>query len=304
MSMSNTGPTNEQSVRDGIPYVIAGARATREYPAVVPMLCERHTLRRGQPEYVEPQIDKLYAQHQNDSQWWDSDQQHRILRTTKVAAHGVVISVLIEDRLRNHLSPAVYAQFGMRAEEAMTRFQDIEGLQYFSAAGITGGSGDFNFDRIRNLATRMRGNTEEPIRGTIRCVAHPYQLHDLDSAILASMGISGLGGRTSTATGGEISDGLTARVLRMGFRDPVNDVILMPDGNIEIPSTNNAHAPVFARESLLLVREPIMTSETERETKFGLGATRMILRDIYGYGGRNSHIWMGRITSDATAPAI
>ena len=298
MVMGRSGPTTLSggSLDDGLNRMVASARTTREYKGKVSMLAEKRMLKRGTGvAWIEPQFDKLYAQDIVQDQEWYNPQQQRINRVMTIVPRAVGVMRLLLKDVSARMSPIAWEKMGVQMQEAMTRKMDVDGLIALARASKTLGSNGsaFDYNKIRAAANIMNGNTDEPVTGQISCVAHAYQITDIDSSL-----VSNIGG----ANYGEVTSGLTAQVFRNGFRGKVSDVMVYEDNHIPI-SGNAAKAFVFAKESLVLVNEDIMTRDTEARPRHGEGADLVILRDKYQYGLRRADLWTTVIRSDATEPS-
>lgn len=300
---AHQGPTTLANLSEALNYTVASARTTREYVGEVSKLCEKHTLKRGTgTAWIEPQFDKLYAQEIPSQGYLRNPQQQRIVRVLSITPRAIAVQKMITDDIRPHLAPPAWAKMGVQAQEAMTRKRDVDGLIAFEAAstdvlGTNGSSFDYNL--LRAASDRMTGNQDEPVSGPMYCVAHRYQITDIDDALVPDAG--GVNNANRPAAFGEISTGLTAQVFRSKFRGKISDVMVYEDDHIDV-SGNNAMAAVFARESIVRIDDEIMTSEMVREADYGEGAMRMILRDKYGFGLRRPDLWTYLIRSDATEP--
>ena len=279
----------------GLNVMVASARRTREHMGKIAMLCERHMLRRGTGlAWIEPQVGQVQAQNITQNQELENPQQIRIVRTLSIVPKAVAVQIMMTDDIQGHIDPRVWAQMGYQAQAAITRKQDQDGLLAFNAAGKLYGADGASFDvhKIRSAASIMRGNTEEPAMGPINCVAHRFQIKDIEDLFSSNIGGSDYG---------QTTQGLSQAVFQNGWRGRVADVMVYEDNLIPI-TNNTARAVVFPREGMVLINDSIMSREVERKPRYGEGADLVILREKYGYGPRNSHIWAAQIRSDATEP--
>lgn len=305
MTMGYSGPTTLSGGRldEGLNRMVASARTTREYKGRVSQLSEKRMLKRGTGvAWIEPQFDKLYAQDIMQDQEWYNPQQQRINRVLTIVPRAVGVMRLLLNEVSARMSPIAWEKMGVQMQEAMTRKMDIDGLIALARASITMGSygAAFDHNKIRAASDRLTGNDDEPVMGQINCVAHRYQITDITGAFVENIGQDAGGANPSRF--GEVSTGLTASTFRNGFRGRVSDVMLHEDNHIDI-ANSRAKGFVFARESLVLVNEDIMTRDTEPRPRHGEGAQLVILRDKYQYGLRRPDLWTIVILSDATVPS-
>ena len=259
---------------EGIPWMHAGARAENEHMGVIPQLAERHTLRANTgTTWVRPVLNKLHAYPIIPDRRQNNPQRLKIIRVLKIVPRGVTVQTLIPDELQRHLSRVVFMQFGGKAEAAMIRYQDQEGLRALNALPNKFGTGAQLLDplAIRSIASEMRANADDPFKGEIWCVAHRYQVHTIESFL------------TNNWSG------------KIGTCNIIEDQHIDTDGD-------SALASIFGRASLLLVNDSIRRSATRREEDLGEGATTMFFRSKYNYGLENPAEWGGQINSYAGKP--
>ena len=295
MTMGYTGVTTSQELSEGLNIMVASARTTREYVGQVSKLCESATLKKGTgTAWIEPQHDKLYAHDIPDEGFLLNPQQERILRTLRIQPAAIAIQKIMTDQTKGYMDPKSYAQMGAHMQDAATRKVDVDGLIALNRAEKMLGSASaaLSYDNIRKAGDYLMGNPDEPTSGALFCVAHRWQITQIDNAVAGNAG---------DANYGELSTGLSARTFRNKFMGKVSDVMLYEDDHIDV-SGNSAFASVFARESLVCVRSDIMKSETQRLPTYGEGAELIIMRDKYQYSLRRPDIWTIQLQSDATAP--
>ena len=206
-----SGYTSLSNLQDGMNEMVASARATREYKGQISALCEKHTLRRGTGvDWIEPQFDKLYATEIGEHTILNAPQQQRIVRVLRIRPRGVAVQRIITDPTRPHMSPIAWRKMGMQMQEAMTRKMDEDGLTAFNAAAKQIGSAGSSFDwnDIRNASSQLEGNPDEPTSGQIYCVAHRYQIHNIEAELSNNAGGSNFG---------ELTRGISAEVFRKNF---------------------------------------------------------------------------------------
>ena len=295
MTMAYAGVTSVDNLTQALNRMVASAISTRYYMGRVIQRVERHTLRRGTGEtWIEPQFGQLEAFDITPHQLIDNPQQQRIDRVLTVTPTGVAVVRVITDNVMRHLSPIAYAQMGTQMGGAMQHRRDIDGILAFNSAAKTLGSASdaMAADKIRAAATQIRTGAAAAISGQISAALHGFQLYDIEKSLTAVEGTSSLPAQPMGA-------GLTAQIFRSGIAGQVGGAMVVEDNNISIDN-NQAAAPVFARESCVLVNDSIVTREPQRVPEYGEGATRVYLRDKYGLGLRRSDEWAIRILSDAT----
>ena len=296
MTMATGGVTSLDNLTGALNRMVASAIVTRYYMGRVIQRVERHTLRRGTGEtWIEPQFGQLEAFDITPHQMIDNPQQQRIDRVLTITPTGVAVVRVITDNVMRHLSPIAYAQMGTQMGGAMQHRRDMDGILAFNSSAKTLGSPSdaMDADKIRAVATQIRSAAKAAISGQITAALHGFQLYDIEKALTAVEG-------TASLPAQPMSGGLTAQIFRDGLAGMVGGAMVVNDDNIEVAG-NQAAAPVFARESCVLVNDSIVTRETERVPDYGEGATRVYLRDKYGLGLRRSDEWSVRIISDATA---
>ena len=193
----------------------------------------------------------------------------------------------------------------MLAQNAIIRKMDIDGLRELKTAETDFGSASSPFDPndISSARTHLTANDHEPVRGQIYTVAHGRLIKDIRDAL-----VERAAPRVNSSGTGQNDDfgsmtGLTADVWRNGYRGKIDNVMVVDDNNIEIDSSDDAVASVFAQESLICVEDSIMKNETQRVPDFGEGANIMHMRQRYAFGLRRPDVFSALITSDASAPS-
>ena len=290
------GDTITQSLADSLDTVVASARQIREYEGVMPNLVDKVTLSEGTgTSWREISMAALSAQNITETTTLDNPQQ---MSDTVFSITPTVtgIQTLVTDRVASRINSQSYAQLGSLAQNAIQRKKDEDGLTVLdgattelSGAGTTLASGV-----IAAAAYRISSNATEPGNPPYRCVLHGFQIKDLYDELTVNVG---------TAAGGELTEGLTARVFAEGFRGKIAGVEVFEDGNITIDSsTDDAKGGVFAQEAIVLVQGRAPRTATVRREDIGAGATVVYLYDEYAYGERSAGNWLFEVISDATAP--
>jgi hypothetical protein len=292
------GDTITQSLADSLDTVVASARQVREYEGVMPNLVDKVTLSEGTgTSWREISMAALNAQNITETTTLDNPQQ---MSDTVFSITPTVtgIQTLVTDRVASRINSQSYAQLGSLAQQAIQRKKDEDGLTVLDGAttSLSGAGTTLASGVIAAAAYRISSNATEPGNPPYRCVLHGFQIKDLYDELTASIG-------TGTAgDGGEVTDGLTARVFQEGFRGKIAGVEVFEDGNITIDSSDDAKGGVFAQEAIVMVQGRAPRTATVRREDIGGGATVVYLYDEYAYGERSSGNWLFEIYSDAATP--
>ena len=290
------GDTNTQSLADSLDTIVASARSIREYEGVMPNLVDKVTLSEGTgTSWREISMAALNAQNITETTTLDNPQQ---MSDTVFSITPTVtgIQTLVTDRVAARINSQSYAQLGSLAQNAIQRKKDEDGLTVLDGAttSLSGAGTTLASGVIAAAAYRISSNATEPGNPPYRCVLHGFQIKDLYDELTVNVG---------TAAGGELTEGLTARVFAEGFRGKIAGVEVFEDGNITIDSsTEDAKGGVFAQEAIVLVQGRAPRTATVRREDIGAGATVVYLYDEYAYGERSAGNWLFEVISDATAP--
>jgi len=292
------GDTITQSLADSLDTVAASARQVREYEGVMPNLVDKVTLEEGTgTAWREMSMAQLNAQTITETTILDNPQQ---MSDTAISITPTVtgIQTLITDRVAARINAKAYAQLGSLAQNAIQRKKDEDGITVLDGATteLSGAGTTLAAGVIAAAAYRISSNATEPGNPPYRCVLHGFQIKDLYDELTASIG-------TATAgDGGEVTDGLTARVFQEGFRGKIAGVEVFEDGNITIDSGNDAKGGVFAQEAIVLVQGRSPRTASTRREDIGAGASVVYLYDEYAYGERSAGNWLFEVYSDASVP--
>ena len=289
--MPTSGWTTTSALADSLDDVRSSARIVREYEGVMPQLVEKVTLGEGIGlDWKEIKYDQLIAQAVTETTELDNPQQ---LADSVITITPTVVGIetFITDRVQARISRIGFSKIGSLGQNAIQRKKDEDGLVLFASAtsssdpgtGVTLSSG-----YIASAAANIRGNTTEPGHDPIRCVLHPFQIHDLFNELVAGVGTD------------VVMEGPTARVFQQGFNLPVAGAEIYPDGNIAIVS-GDAKGGVFAMDGIVLVQGRASRIINVRNEKRGGGGEHVYHYDEYAYGVRLSN-WVYLMESDATAP--
>ena len=291
-----SGDTLTTSLADSIPTMIAAARIVREYEGVMPQLVDKETLAKGSGTvWNEVTMAQLTAQSVTESTTLDNPQQ---MSDTLFSITPTVVGIqtVITDRVGARIDSKAFAKIGSLAQNAIQRKKDEDGITVLDGATTTLGSSGSPLasGHISAAVSRIASDTDEPGNPPYRAVLHPLQLKDLEDELTTGVG-------ATATTSSEITEGLTARVYREGYRGMINNAQLYEDGNIPIVSTA-AKGGVFAQEAIVLVQGFSPRTETKRMPELGGGATAAYIYDEYAYGERSSGNWLYEIHSDAAVP--
>lgn len=287
-----SGETRTSAVADSLPEWIMSARQVREFTGIIPQLVDRQTLGVGLGlTWQEVSFAQLSAQAVTESTDLDNNQQ---ISDTNLAITPTVvgIAVLITDRVRDRIAKVAYAKMGTLAQNAVERKKDEDGLAALDGAttSLAGAGTTLTSGHIMAASSRIRGNATEPGPDPLRCVLHPYQIKDLADELVAGVGTY------------VVQDGVTANVFKNGFKIPIDNTEVYPDGNITIDSSDDAKGGVFSQMGLILVQGRAPRAVDVRKENIGGGATVVYHYDEYAYGERSPGNWLYEIYSDATAP--
>lgn len=286
------GNTTTDSLADSLPTVISSARIVREQRGGMPQLVDRVTLGVGLGlTWNEIDLSKLTAQEVTETTELKNPQQ---LVDTLFSVTPTVtgIHTLFTDRTAARISRNVFARTGVLAQNAIERKKNQDGLTALDGATtpLAGAGTTLVTGHLAAAVARISSNTTEPGMPPYRIVLHGFQIKDIYDELTAAVGTA------------EITSGLTAQVLRSGFRGMIAGGQVFENGDITIDSSDDAKGGVFAREALVLVQGRVPRSEMRREPHIGGGASSMFLYDEFAYGERSAGNWLFEIYSDATAP--
>lgn len=286
------GPTHTGSLADSLDDVRVSARIVREQEGVISQLVTREKLGEGVGlSWQELKYEKLVAQTVTETTELDNPQQIEDSFIT-ITPTVVGLETFITDRVKARISKVGLAKIGQLGQNAIRRKLDEDGLALFASATGTSDPGagvTLTSGHIASAAANIRGNTTEPGKDPIRCVLHPFQIHDLFNELVAGVGTY------------VVDEGPTAMVFQKGFTLQIANCEIYPDGNITIDGSNDAKGGVFAMEGILLVqgREPRIVAV--RNEKRGAGGEHIYHYDEYAYAERLSD-WVYLMESDALAP--
>ena len=285
------GNTTTGSLADSLPTIIASARIVREQEGVMPQLVEKQTLGEGIGlSWNEVSYAQLTAQAITETTELDNPQQ---LSDSLITITPTVIGIetVITDRVAARITKNGYAKLGALAQNAMQRKKDDDGLTVLDgfSNSYCGAGSTLTSGHIGAAVSLIKGNATEPGHDPIRCVLHSYQIHDIEDEILAGMGTY------------EITEGLTARVFKSGFRGMVKGAQIFEDGNITENAGNDMKGGVFAQEAIVIVQGRAPRAVMVRDEALGGGASKVYHYDEYAYGERLDTWWV-EIFSDSVAP--
>lgn len=286
------GYTTTSALADSLPTLISSARSVREFEGVMPQLVDKKTLGTGIGlSWNEISMAALTAQTVTETTVLDNPQQ---IADTLLTITPTVIGVhtVLVDRVKERISKNAFAQIGGKAQSAIQRKKDEDGITVLDSAttSLCGAGSTLTSGHIAAAKSRISSNATEPGNPPYRCVLHGYQIKDIQDEIIAGVGTY------------NVDDGLTARVFSEGFSGMVGGCQVYEDGNITIDSDADAKGGVFAQEGIVLVQGRSPWAKTVRREDIGGGADVLYVYDEYAYGERSAGNWLYEIYSDATAP--
>lgn len=290
--MGTSGWTTTSALADSLDDVRSSARIVREYEGVVPQLVEKQTLGEGIGlDWKEIKYDQLIAQAITETTELDNPQQiaDSVITITPTV---VGIETFLTDRVQARISKIGFSKIGQLGQNAIQRKKDEDGLVLFASATTTsdpGAGATLSSGYIASAAANIRGNATEPGKDPIRCVLHPFQIHDLYAELVAGVGTY------------VVEEGPTARVFQQGFQLPVAGCEIYPDGNITIDGESDAKGGVFAQDGIILVQGRAPRIINVRNEKRGGGGEHVYHYDEYAYGIKLSN-WVYLMESDAATP--
>lgn len=286
------GYTTTVSVADSLPEWIMSARKVREYDGMMPQLVDRQTLGEGLGNtWQEVSFAQLSAQSVSETTKLETYQQ--ITDTNLAITPSVIgIAVLITDRVKARVAKVALGEMGGLAQAAIGRKKNDDGLTTLDGAttSLVGAGSTLTSGYITAAASRIRGNTTEPGFEPINCVLHPFQIKDLFDELVAGVGTYA------------VPDGPTSKVFQQGFKLPIDNTNIYPDGNISIDSSDDAKGGVFSKMAIILVQGRAPRAYAEFHPEIGGGAEVAYHYEEYAYGERSSGNWLFEIYSDAAAP--
>lgn len=288
-----SGDTFVTTVEEGLDTVIAEARVTREYPADVMMkVCDRRTLMPGTgTSYREFLAATLTAQNYGETDTIDNPQEldGSILSATPQLT---AVQTFIGRRVAVRLNKEAFATFGGLAQDAIQRKKDRDGLALFAtfASPVAGTGVTLTSGHLSALNTRILSDVDEAGAPPIQIVLHGYQVHDLQSAVLASVGTYA------------IPEGYTQETYQRGWRGSIVGANVYVDGLIVLTATPDARGAVFAKRGVCIVQGISPWKESREEPQKGFGGVNVWLKDEYIWFERSPGNWAYGVLSDATAP--
>jgi|SRR3990167_3598021 len=286
------GTTTTGSLADSLDDIVASARSRREYDGVVTQLVDKKTLDPNtgtswkEALFEQLEVTAVTEQTENDNaqQFVDS--------AITVTPSMFQIVTCITDKVRRNLNRASLAQMGKLAGQAMVRNQDEQGLTAMDGSTTVLGTAGATVTTNLITAARYRISSNATERGMppYNAVFHGYILKSLANELTASVGSS------------EVTSGITAEVLKSGFKLPISSVNIYEDGNVTIDSSSDAKGFVFAKDAWILVRGLNIRTETERKPGRGGGADLVYLTEEFAFGERSAGNWSYEILGDAATP--
>ena len=285
--MASSGWTTSSALADSLDDIRSSARIVREQEGNMSQLVEKQTLGEGMgTSWRELKYDQLVAQAVTETTELDNPQQ---IADSIISIEPAVVGIetFITDKVGARINKKGFSKIGSLAQNAIQRKKDEDGLVLFASANTNSDPGSgvtLTSGYIASAAANIRGNTTEPGHDPIRCLLHPFQIHDLYNELVAGVG---------TAV---VMEGPTARVFSQGFTLPVAGCEIYPDGNI-----SSGKGGVFAQDGIILVQGRAPRVVNVRNEKRGGGGNHVYHYDEYAYGVRLSN-WVYLMESDVTAP--
>lgn len=285
-------PTVTDALQASLPTAIASARIVREQEGDMTNLVEKKTLGQGTgTTWNEVSYAKLTAVAVTENTHNENIQQVSDTLFT-ITPTMVQIATMLTDKVGRNITKNGLREIGKLGQNAMQRKKNIDGLATIDAttSDQLGSAGSaLTFGLVAAGVANIRGNTTEPGNGPYRFVHHPFSMKDIYDQFTAPVGTY------------DISEGVTARVFREGFKGMISEAQSFENGDLTINSDVDAKGGVFAQEGIVLVQEMSPRMETERMPRIGGGATVVTHTDSYAYGIRQNN-WVQEIIADATAP--
>ena len=287
-----SGNTTTASVADSLPEWIMSARQVAEFTGIMTQLVDKQRLGVGLGlTWQEVSFAKISAQAVSETTDLDNYQQ---LSDTNLGITPTLvgIAVLITDRVRDRIAKATLVKMGGLAQNALERKKDEDGLASLDGAttSLSGAGTTLTTGVVSAASSRIRGNTTEPGPDPLRCVLHPYQIKDLADELVSGVGTYA------------IPEGPTAKVFQQGYKIPIDNTEVYPDGNITIDSSADAKGGVFSSMGLILVQGKGPRAVSVRKENIGGGSEVVYHYDEYAWGERSPGNWLYEVYSDATAP--
>ena len=287
-----SGNTTTASVADSLPEWIMSARQVAEFTGIMTQLVDKQRLGVGLGlTWQEVSFAKISAQAVSETTDLDNYQQ---LSDTNLGITPTLvgIAVLITDRVRDRIAKASLVKMGGLAQNALERKKDEDGLASLDGAttSLSGAGTTLTTGVVSAASSRIRGNTTEPGPDPLRCVLHPYQIKDLADELVSGVGTYA------------IPEGPTAKVFQQGYKIPIDNTEVYPDGNITIDSSADAKGGVFSSMGLILVQGKGPRAVSVRKENIGGGSEVVYHYDEYAWGERSPGNWLYEVYSDATAP--
>ena len=285
-------PTVTDQLQASLPTAISSARITREQEGDMANLVEKRPLPEGtgapwhEVSYAKMPALAVNETTQNDNIQQVSDTAFSIKPTM------VQIATMLTDKVGRNITKNGLREIGKLGQNAIQRKKNVDGLTTIDGTGSTQlgtANSALTFGLVAAGVANVRGNTTAPGHGPYRFVHHPFSMKDIYDQFTAPIGTY------------DISEGVTARIFREGFKGMISEAQSFEIGDLAIDSDGDAKGGVFAQEGIVLVQEMSPRMETERMPRIGGGSTIITHTDSYAYGIRQNQ-WVHEIIADATAP--
>lgn len=298
-------PTKTSSLVNSLPYMLAEAKFTRQYQAVMPKLVDTIQLPANMGDDVN--IPKLGAVNAYSLIEGVDMAQFQELTDSKVTftPGEVGAQVFVTDRVAARVTEGLMRRAGRVMGNAFAKKQDQDLLGQFAlaprglgSAGATLLPGVLMAARARVRANaQFTGATNEPAPDPIYCVLHDYQWYDIAADIIGFT-TPGAGGKFTSTSFANAPESQKAGVLADLYLASLFGMKIFVDDNIALTGTD-AYGAVFARESMVFVEEAGEQMRPQRDES--LRGTELNLVGSYGWGVWENN-WIHYILSDVTAP--
>lgn len=273
----------------GLPTYITSARLVREQEGVTAQLFDKATLGEGQgTSWSEVDVSQLSdaVAIGEGFELADAEQIALSLRTATPTEIGK--KIIITDRVKKRLDRKVLAQTGTLVGRTLQRKKSRDAVTMLDGLGTSLGNGStaLTAGYIRAAVALIMGNSTEQGSGNIRSVHHAYQIKKLADS-LAPVGTY------------PIPEGISATVLRQGYKGMTIDGASIFTENVTAPVSNSFKGATFDKEAFVLVQGYNLYTEDERIP--GLRATAMYTFDEYVFVERADSMGVEQ-NHDATAP--
>jgi hypothetical protein len=277
--------TKASDLSDGQIAMVGQARFTIEQENVLPGLFSSYTLAQGEKSIFIPKFGQVEAKDLTDGVDMTEAQQLTIGGTTHTTDEAGC-KVIVTRKLREQLKAPVFDAAGKVIGNAMKKKIEQDGLSLFSGLsnGVGSGTTTCSIAYVQAAVTQLYGQSE-PAPEPIHCVLHPYQYHDIKTALVTN----------------GMADVVQVAALKNKWRgnEPLYGIPIYIAGNIDASTVSTTYGAVFSKMAFMYVVgwEPDTWMEEDgslRGWEIGIVADYACVEEDDGYG-----IYM---LFDATAP--